>query len=80
MTQTKHWCPDTFVAAVTIAAARICPISDLIFQPSSLKPLWERCKFVLEHYKPQVEAANTALYVMEILDQRIESLKEHGKS
>jgi hypothetical protein len=68
--------PDIFVAAIAIAAAQLCPIPDPSFQRSALKEVWDQCVVILEHYKPQVEAASTALHILCILGKRIESLQE----
>lgn len=71
--------PDMFVSAVAVAAASLCPIPDPVFEHSALKSVWTRCTDILKHYKPQVEAATTAIYILEVLGQRIESIREHGK-
>ncbi|KAJ9645506.1 hypothetical protein H2204_001086 [Knufia peltigerae] len=65
-----------FVSAVILAAARLCPAFDPALDHDVLRSAWDRCITVLEHYAPQIEAADSFLHTVSLLGRRIHDMEQ----
>lgn len=70
---------DIFVSAVILAAARLCPAFDPALDHDVLRSAWDRCITVLEHYAPQIEAADSFLHTVSLLGRRIHDMEQPCK-
>lgn len=68
---------DIFVAAILIATARLCPVPDPAFDDTRLRSVWYHCIAILEHHRPQFEAAATVLHILNTLGRCIDATKEN---
>lgn len=70
----------TFASAIVLLAAQICPAVDAETVRCSFDVSWNRCLFILEHYKDEIQAAERAIPALKELRSRMNLEGRQGKT
>jgi hypothetical protein len=66
--------PDTFISAIVLLAARLCPFKSEAFNENLLNRSWSYCLTILERFKSQINSVKTGMEMLHSLEAHVSQI------